>query len=114
MNTNGMHTKAAPAVDIYEGPDDLLVIADLPGVTVEQLDVRVEKDMLHIEARREPREPGPAVERGFRAADYARSFRLPPGLAGDRIEAELADGVLRVKLPKAESAKPRKIAIKAH
>lgn len=114
MDTNGTTTKLAPAVDIYEGPDDLLVFAELPGVKVEDLDVRIEKDTLHIEARRDAAEPEGVVERSFHPAGFARSFRLPPGLAGERVEAELADGVLRLRLPKSESAKPRKIAVKTH
>lgn len=112
-HARGTITSVAPSVDIYESQDELLVVAELPGVTVEGLEVRVENDTLHLVARRPGGEPGPALERGFRATDYARSFRLPPGIDGDRVDAELKDGVLRIKLPKAESAKPRKIAVKA-
>lgn len=102
-----------PAVDIYENNDEILVYADLPGVTPEGLNVRVHKDELHIEGKRHEDEPGRLLERGYRTHDFARGFRLPPGIDGEKIEAELTGGVLKLRLPKAEVAKPRRIEVRS-
>lgn len=92
----------APAVDVFEGPDAILVQADLPGVAAEDLAVRLEKDELSFVARR--RDLGEALE-------YRRTFAIPPDVDGDGITASLARGVLELKLPRKASARPRQIPI---
>lgn len=92
----------APAVDVLEGPDAILVHADLPGVASEDLSVRLEKDELSFVARR--RDLGEAFE-------YRRTFAVPPDVDGDGITASLARGVLELKLPRKASARPRQIPI---
>lgn len=92
----------APAVDVFEGPDAILVHADLPGVASEDLSVRLEKDELSFVARR--RDLGEALE-------YRRTFAVPPDVDGDGITASLARGVLELKLPRKASARPRQIPI---
>lgn len=97
--------EVTPRVDVYNGADDVLVLCELPGVVKEDLTLRVEEAELILEAARKPTEPGAEAER------YARRFTLPEGIDRARIAAELEDGVVRVTLPKAETAKPRTIPI---
>lgn len=103
----------APAVDIFEDQAGYLVLADLPGVHSDAIDVRFEEGELRLTARRElPSEEG-RVGGEFRAADYRRVFRIPEDVDGGAIEAELQHGVLHVRLPKSKQARPRKIAVTA-
>ncbi|KYF50565.1 heat-shock protein [Sorangium cellulosum] len=100
-----------PAVDIYESADELLVVADLPGVTQDHLAIRLEKGELSFEGRR-----ADAAEREQGAdnlPDFRRSFVVPQGIDSDKISAELQAGVLRIHLPKSASLKPRQIPISA-
>ena len=107
---------ALPSVNVFQDDDGVTVTADLPGVRPEDLTVETEGDALRVSARR-------AAPDGVRDEQYhrrernrggfARELRLPAGLDTDKIEAGLADGVLTVRLPRAESARPRKIAVKA-
>jgi HSP20 family protein len=99
----------APPVDIYENADEILVVADVPGARTDSIMVRLEKDELYLNARRDE-EAGPKLGAGV---DYTRTFVVPPGVDADRISAEMNAGVLRIHLPKNEAAKPRKIAVRA-
>ncbi|HVY46729.1 MAG TPA: Hsp20/alpha crystallin family protein [Minicystis sp.] len=93
-----------PAVDVFENRDELLVLADLPGVDKDDLSIALEKSQLSIRGKR--------VIDGH-AFDYARTFVVPNGIDADRISAELANGVLRLVLPKSAALKPRTIQVKA-
>lgn len=97
------------AVDIYENADELLVIADLPGVTQEDLSVRVEKGELTLEGRR--KDAGESGVPPTEVPDFRRSFVVPQGIDGGKIAAELKDGILRVHLPKSAALKPRQIPV---
>ncbi|HTN92087.1 MAG TPA: Hsp20/alpha crystallin family protein [Sorangium sp.] len=100
-----------PAVDIYESAEELLVVADLPGVTQDRLAIRLEKGELSFEGRRTD-----AAEREQSAdnlPDFRRSFVVPQGIDAEKISAELQAGVLRIHLPKSASLKPRQIPISA-
>ena len=91
-------------VDIYEGADELLLLADLPGVEPEGLNVSFEAPELRIEGRRGSGE----------AADvYSRTFRVSEQIDPSGISAELSAGVLRLRLAKAAHTKPRKIEVRA-
>lgn len=102
----------SPAVDIYETADGHVLIADMPGIAQDDLDVRVEDGVLtiHGRVRRQCREG--LVGREFELADYFRQFKLGEDVDQERISAELKSGVLRLALPKAEKVKPRKIQVK--
>ena len=102
-----------PYVDIYENADELLLVADLPGVDRQDLNVHFEKGQLAIEARRSDATEGSRLAAEWKALDFRRTFAVPQGINADRISAELANGVLRVHLPKVESLKPRQIQIRA-
>jgi len=102
-----------PRVDILELEDEVLVLADLPGVKPDEVDVRFEKGGLTIHGRRQFGHAGrEASLREYEAANYFRAFELAETIAADRIEAELKDGVLTVHLPKVEAVKPRKITVR--
>ena len=91
-------------VDIYEGADELLLLADLPGVEPDGLTVSFEAPELRIEGRRGS---------GDTASVYSRTFRVSEQIDSNAINAELAAGVLKLRLGKAAHTKPRKIEVRA-
>jgi HSP20 family protein len=100
-----------PAVDIYEMPDGLVVVADVPGVTSEHLDVRVDNNILTIRAQAGHAHPAEPTYREYELVNYFRQFELSDKVDQGKISADLKHGVLILTLPKAEDAKPRKIAV---
>jgi len=102
-----------PRVDILETDDELLLFVDLPGVSNENVDMRFEDGELTVTGRRAARQTGRPWLWEFEAGSFHRAFRVAENIAGDKIQAEMKDGVLTVHLPKIEAAKPRKIAVKA-
>jgi len=107
-------TAWAPAVDIYETQDELVVKADLPAVIEKDLDVRVENNMLTIRGERKfEREVSEdsylRVERAY--GSFSRSFSLPNTVNTDAIKAEYRNGVLTVRMPKREESKPKQIKV---
>jgi HSP20 family molecular chaperone IbpA len=104
---------AVPPVDILENADEVLVVADVPGVQASAIDVRVENDTLTLEAKHaSPPEGTPALAREYDETDFARSFRIPAGVDTANINAEVRNGTVVVRLPKAAVAKPRKISVR--
>ena len=103
----------APPVDIYETPEGLVVLADLPGVAKDALDVRVDHNVLTIRGHACHGVPGEAVYREYALVNFFRQFALSEKVDQSQITAELKSGVLTVTLPKAEAAKPRQIAVQA-
>ena len=104
-----------PAVDILEKDDELVLLADLPGVRPDGMDIDYERGELRIRARVDARQPE-QVRFGLReygVGDFVRTFEIGEGLDPQRISAELRDGVLSVRLPKAEAARTRKVPVKA-
>jgi len=100
-----------PPVDIYELPDSLVVMADVPGVTHEHLDVRVDNNVLTIRAQTGHVSAAEPSYREYHLVNYFRQFELSAKVDQDKISADLKHGVLTLNLPKAEEAKPRKIAV---
>jgi HSP20 family protein len=103
-----------PTADIYETPDALMVVLEMPGVEKGNVDVRVEDGVLKIEGRLDL-----SKYRGlqplyteYNIGHYSRSFQLSSKINQSKIGAELKDGVLSLMLPKAEEAKPRTIQVK--
>lgn len=104
----------APPVDIFENDDEVLLIADLPGVLPNEVQIRYERGELVLEARRTVGlGNGAAITGDMGGVDYVRSFRVSSAIDPDKIEADLRQGVLRLHLPKRETLKPRQIPIKA-
>ena len=102
-----------PPVDVVEDPTGITLYADLPGVPKDKLDLRVEGDQLNIEAELAlpvPQGMTPSHAEVSRAR-YRRAFTLSKELDPEKVSPELSQGVLRVRIPKAEHAQPRKISV---
>jgi len=106
---------ALPAVDIFEDPNGITLVADMPGVPRERLDVQVHGDTLAIEGTLEvPALPGMrAMWAEVTSSRYRRTFTLSRELDTTRIEANLKDGVLQLRIPKQPHAQPRRVAVEA-
>jgi HSP20 family protein len=105
----------APNVDILEKEDELLVLADMPGVRADNIDIHYEQAMLTIHGKAEPRQSVNETQyllREYGVGDFYRSFRIGEGIDADKIHAELSNGVLELHLPKSEEVKPRRIEVK--
>ena len=107
-------TSWAPAVDIYENEHELVVKADLPDVKPEDLDIRVENNILTIRGERKfekkvDEQNYLRVERSY--GSFARSFALANTVNSEAIKAEYKDGVLTLTIPKREEAKPKQIKV---
>jgi HSP20 family protein len=107
-------TTWAPAVDIYETPNELVVKADLPDVNEKDIDVRVENNLLTIHGERKfeksvSEENFLRVERAY--GSFSRSFSLPNTVNAEAIKADYKNGVLNVTLPKREESKPRQVKV---
>ena len=102
-----------PAVDIIENEVGITLLADLPGVSKERLGVKVDGDTLLIEGSAEVQVPDNLqfVYGEIRNPYFRRSFTLSRELDASKIEANLRDGVLRLHIPKAEAARPRRIEV---
>jgi len=105
-----------PALDIFETKDRYVVNVELPGIEPNSVDVSVEDSTLTIKGERTfytdvPEESFHRVERRF--GSFARALSLPPTASAEGIEATFDKGVLAIRVPKAEEAKPRKISIKS-
>jgi HSP20 family protein len=106
---------AWPRTSVFEDEDGLTLVADVPGLREGDLELSLDKDVLSLSGERKLAVPeGHTVHRQERRGTrFQRQFTLPYKVAADGLSAELKDGVLTVKLPKAPEAKPRKIAVKA-
>ena len=101
-----------PPVDIYESDDSLAVIVDLPGVHKDDVDIRVDQDILTIKGKVKYEGPKGLIRREFGLLDFFRQFQLSNEVDQTRISAETKNGVLTITLPKAEKAKPRQVKVK--
>jgi HSP20 family protein len=104
-----------PPADIYETRDNIVVLAEMPGVAPDGVDITLERRVLTIRGRSASGDHTgyQRVYNEYSDGDYERVFTLSENIDRDRIEATLKDGVLNLVLPKAESAKARKIELKA-
>ncbi|MFZ5883532.1 MAG: Hsp20/alpha crystallin family protein [Chloroflexota bacterium] len=101
----------ALGVNIREEDDAYILSALVPGLTAEDLDIQVLDDVVRIEGEYKQDDKEYLMQELPRGS-FSRTLRLPAPLDADRVEAKIADGVLTLTLPKAESAKPKKIKIK--
>jgi HSP20 family protein len=103
-----------PRVDVLEDETGITVVADMPGVSKDSLEIKVENDALSIEGAVSAATPQ-AMEATYaevRIPRYRRSFTLSRELDTGRIEAQLKDGVLRLRIPKHEQGRPQRISVK--
>ena len=115
---NGRTPVAAPPVDVAATPAGTVLVADLPGVSPDRLELNVEGHTLTLAARPAPLPPdepgaGEAIPRHveFAPAAFARSFILDAAIDADRIAADLTDGVLTVTLPRRDEPRSRTVAV---
>jgi HSP20 family molecular chaperone IbpA len=103
-----------PNVDIYETQDALTVILEMPGVEKNNIQVRIENDILNVEGRLDLTKYKDLLPlyTEYNVGHYARNFQLSSKIDQSKIAAELTDGVLSLTLPKVEEAKPRTIQVK--
>jgi len=104
-----------PKTDIYENEDEIIILADMPGVNEGSLDITLEKNILTIQAFVDESYPEgfERVYSEYVSGDYQRSFKLSDEVDQEKIEAVVSNGELRLRLPKAEPAKAKKIKVKA-
>jgi len=104
-----------PATDIFEDANGIHLVADMPGVDANTVDVMLEKNVLTISGtvHEESVEKHSLAYREYPVGDYHRSFRISSEINRDAIEARVKNGVLELTLPKAESVKPRQITVQA-
>jgi HSP20 family protein len=105
-----------PALDIYETVDGLVLEADLPGVQSNHLEIRVQDNMLHLYGKVTWPVATSArmLHEEVREEDFYRSFILSDEVDTDQITADFSEGVLKLTLPKAAKAKPRKIEVRTN
>jgi HSP20 family protein len=110
-------SKWYPAVDVLESKDSYLIRAELPGMKREDIKVEVKDGTLILSGERKSEKPAEGVE--YRhvervGAKFWRSFSLPETVKHDGIEASYKDGMLEIRVPRAEEARPRQIEVSVH
>jgi HSP20 family molecular chaperone IbpA len=110
-STRNHERYVTPPVDIYETKEGLVVLADLPGVSREALDIRVDNNVLTMRGHARHTVTGDSTYREYELVNFFRQFELNEKVDQQRISADLKCGVLTLHLPKAEEAKPRQIEI---
>lgn len=113
LATTGRAVTVTPRVDILETEHEFLLLADLPGVTADGVDIRFENGELTVHGKRPATNAGKdEAVREHPGTNFSRAFGVAETVAADKIEADLKNGVLTVRLPKVEAVKPRKIVVR--
>jgi HSP20 family protein len=103
-------------VDVHADSDEFVITAMVPGLTADDLEVEILDDVVSLRAEIKPEENGDGEyllrERAF--GRFARSLRLPDPVDASKVDASVENGLLKLRIPKAEEAKPKKISIKAN
>ena len=104
-----------PVVDILETPEEYVVMAEMPGCDPKGIDVQFENGELSIYGRVAPRELPKAtwLTREYEVGDYYRTFNVTESIETEKISADYEHGILTLRLPKVETAKPRRIEVRA-
>ncbi len=113
-STTNARNFVLPAVDVFEDETGITLLADLPGVSREGLHIHVEHDMLIIEGKAELEHPE-AMESVYAESpspDFKRNFSLSRELDSQKVQASMTNGVLKLRIPKTEAAKPRRSQVR--
>ena len=102
-----------PATDVRETDQEVILQFDMPGVSSENVELTVEKGTLTVTGKADPEEQGNAVYRETHIGDYRRVFSLNESVDTEHVSADMKAGVLTVRIPKPEKAKPKHIAVKS-
>ncbi|HEX6387199.1 MAG TPA: Hsp20/alpha crystallin family protein [Anaerolineae bacterium] len=116
QSTTRLSAPGFPALNVWTNADGVVVTAEIPGITPDDLDISITGDTLTLTGARRPEETGENVryhrrERGF--GRFTRSLQLPYRVEASQVSATFDKGVLRIDLPRAEADKPKKIQVKA-
>jgi len=107
-------TSWLPSVDVYDDKEEVVLKADLPGVRPDDVDVEIDENVLTVRGQRSS-DHNTDPERFFRierpTGSFERSIALPQGVRTDNVQAAFEDGILTVRVPKAEEAKPKRIQV---
>lgn len=106
-----------PAADLYETPESFVLEMELPGFDLDDIELTMEKGVLSVtgERKMEEKEEDRTYHLQERSVErFTRSYALPRSVEIDKVDASFSNGVLKVLLPKAAEAKPRRIEVKAH
>jgi HSP20 family protein len=101
----------SPAVDIFDTQKELIMLADMPGVNSDNVEIDLNEDILTILGKIQVEDKGQTILTEYRMGNYFRTFRLTEVVDSSKITASMSDGVLKITLPKVEKAVPRKIQI---
>lgn len=111
---NGAARRWIPSMDLVESEEELILRADLPGMTRDDVDIEIKDGVLTISGERRAEHQDRAegfhrVERAF--GSFSRSLSLPDGIDAGKVEADFKDGVLEVRVPKPEQSQPTRVQI---
>lgn len=104
-------TYFSPAVDIYGNEKELVLLADMPGVSADNVEIDLRDNVLTILGRVQVEDKGEELLSEYRTGNYFRNFRVTDVIDQSKITASMSDGVLKLVMPKAEKAVPKKIPI---
>ncbi len=107
--------RMAPRVDVIDRDDEVVIRAELPGVTKDDLDVSVDEHSITIKGsirREEKKEEGEYYRAEIARGDFSRTIRLPSAVDAEKVEAKFRDGILELKMPKIAASKRQRIEIK--
>ncbi|KAK4539102.1 hypothetical protein RGQ29_031974 [Quercus rubra] len=113
-NSNITNSRLSPAIDAHENDKEYVVVAEIPGLKKEELDISVNEGVLTISGERKRSsefKDGASLVRERQYGKFSRTIKMPTPISADKIKAGYENGVLEVKLPKAESQQKKKIAI---
>lgn len=103
----------SPRVDIYETEKEFLLLAEIPGVRPENVDLQFERGELHLQALvNEVSQPTGKGVREFRVGNFQRAFQLPDTIDSSKIDAECRQGILTIHLPKLDAVQPKQVQIR--
>lgn len=105
----------SPAMNVYQDKDNVIVETSLPGIDPDKVEIAVENDVLTISGRKEEKQEVKREDyyrKEIREGSFSRSVILPMSVKADQADANYEKGILKIILPKAEEAKPKKIAVK--
>ena len=109
-NTKTVPT-SKPEIDVFESASELLLVADMPGISKSEIQLKVDNEQLTLEGRWSGETTKDTLFSEFEPVNYRRVLRLPDGLDLDKVTAKMTDGVLKVHLPFADAYQPRQIEV---
>ncbi len=110
-----MHSTLAPAIDVYQDKDNVIVEAQMPGIDPEKVDIDIENDVLTISADVQSNQEVQKenfYRKEIRSGSFARRIILPMSVKADKASADYEKGMLTITLPKIEEVKPKKVAVR--